>query len=335
MSIIENSRFHRESSEQSATHTPTRPHPYEDETISLIDLLAVVLRHRRIIIGGTAAAAVLTAAALFLLPLADIHILPPPEYTAQRRLLLDPLPEEVQAYLGVDLPATVMSVVNDPRVIGEVYRPYDDAPEEGLTPEGYLTRVRDNVIGNRFTAEWEEQTRMLVLSFTANDSGDARSFLETLEGDLRAETVSRLAPRIEDARGTISTALENTRDDLLAAVANVLDPQSATQSAGSRPFLAAVDADADETLRALADHHRALAQIEALGENGDAVFSPAGGVTVFEEDRAGRSMILIITVITAFFLTVFLAFVVEYIHRVRQEPEEMEKIAAAWRGRRS
>jgi hypothetical protein len=40
---------------------------------------------------------------------------------------------------------------------------------------------------------------------------------------------------------------------------------------------------------------------------------------------------VVIATITAFFLTVFLAFVLEYIRRVRQEPEEMAKIEAAWR----
>lgn len=51
------------------------------------------------------------------------------------------------------------------------------------------------------------------------------------------------------------------------------------------------------------------------------------------EQKSGpsRAMTAIIATITAFFLSVFLAFVLEYIHRVQQDPEEGEKLSAVKR----
>ncbi|MFW5811944.1 MAG: hypothetical protein ACOCWS_03080 [Alkalispirochaetaceae bacterium] len=41
-----------------------------------------------------------------------------------------------------------------------------------------------------------------------------------------------------------------------------------------------------------------------------------------------RAMLSIVTTITAFFLSVFLAFVLDYFDRVKEDPEEGEKLKA-------
>ena len=54
---------------------------------------------------------------------------------------------------------------------------------------------------------------------------------------------------------------------------------------------------------------------------------------MFEGDGSGGRMVLmVVTLFAAFFLMVFVAFVLQYARTVRGDAEEMAKLRAAWRG---
>ena len=63
---------------QSASPDAVYRPQYEDDTISLIDLIAVVVRHRTLIIVGTVLAGILSILALYVGPRVGLEVGPQP-----------------------------------------------------------------------------------------------------------------------------------------------------------------------------------------------------------------------------------------------------------------
>jgi hypothetical protein len=312
-----------------ATYQPQ----YEDDTISLIDLVAVVVRHRRLILLGTILTGVIAAATLYFGPMAGLAMGPEVQYTAERRIILNPLPREVEEYVTVDIPSTVRSILENPQLVGRVYADFEEDPPPDRSRERYLTMIRRDIIGERYTVTWDNNTRSITLRYTNSTVEHSSAFLDAIVAELGPEITETLSPLFDEAAAAIESAYERSLEEVAAVVADSLfDLEGTPQEQDPAAILAGVDRSGGPVLRAFADLTRAVERLELLASDTDALFSTVGNVAVFEDSTGtGRTTIVVIATITAFFLTVFLAFVLEYIRRVRQEPEEMEKLQSAWR----
>ncbi|HKK47551.1 MAG TPA: hypothetical protein VJ932_00545, partial [Alkalispirochaeta sp.] len=305
---------------------------YEEDTISLIDLVAVVVRHRGLIIGGTLLVGVLVAAVLYFGPMLGFEMGPQAVYTAEQRVVINPIPQEVEEFVSVDIPTSVRSLLTDPILVGEVYRGFEEDPPEDRSEERFLTMIRRNVIGERYTVSWDSNTRTITLQYTNSTSEDTVAFLQEILMMMTPEVAAHLEPRFTEAAESLQESLELTREDL-AVLANdtLLQLTDANRDTDIASLMTAIDRAGGSTLRSLADIERAVARLETLSTDAGSLFSPVGQPVVFEDTTgSSRSMVVIIATITAFFLTVFLAFVLEYVRRVREEPEEMAKLESAW-----
>ncbi|MEX2442950.1 MAG: hypothetical protein WD492_05070 [Alkalispirochaeta sp.] len=304
---------------------------YEEDTISLIDLVAVVVRHRVLIIGGTFLAGLLVTALMYAGPMAGIEIGPQPVYTAEQRVLVNPLPPELQESVSVDIPTTVRTLLTNPLLVGEAYREFEDTPREDRSPEQYLTAIREDVIGKRYNVEWDSDTLTITLQYTNNSREHTVAFLDEILALVTPEVADYLEPRFVEAGESLRATRDRTREDL-AILANdtLLQLTDAGIDTDLVSLMEAIDRIGGATLRSLADIERAIGRLEALSEDPSALLSAVGSPIVFEDTTSSRAMVVIISTITAFFLAVFLAFVLEYIRRVRHEPEEMAKLESAW-----
>lgn len=298
--------------------------PYIEDTISLIDLLAVVVRHRRLIIGGTLVVLIIAVLVMYLGPTFGLPVGPQTTYAAEQKIAIIPLPESVAEYLTFDPVALVTSVVTSPRYIGEHYRPIA-GPNAG-SAESYLSDVRSRVIGGPFTTSFDATTGILTLTFTSGTSGQAGAFLERVRDGLSAEITQQLAAQLSQASDAVESAIADTNE----ALARVAARELAGASVGQLSAFLSVNAVTVSELARLAHAQSIIAQVS---EGGEVFFSPMGEVVAYQETSGNQSMVVVIASITAFFLTVFLAFVLEYIRRVRQDPEEMKKLADAWKGK--
>ena len=305
---------------------------FEEDTISLVDLVAVVVRHRRLIIGGTILVALAVIAALYAPAPAGLEIGPQREFTVERSLYIASIPPGAAQYVNLDIPAAVRGVLADPRVVGNVYREFEEDPPEDRSQEQYLTMVRRDIIDQRLRVSWDNNTRTITLSFAGPDSASTAAFLQELLHATSAALSRTLQPLLMQATQDLATSLESTQ-----AVLAQLVSESVGQTAGPggsitpEAVLMTLNSSGGPTLSAFNETRATLDRMEAIAQEPASLLRPLGSTAVYEEPTGSRSMIVIISTITAFFLTVFLAFVLEYIRRVKEDPEEVGKLTAAWR----
>ncbi|MFP4409232.1 MAG: hypothetical protein ACLFPW_11990, partial [Spirochaetaceae bacterium] len=142
-------------------------HRYEEDTISLIDLVAVLVRFRKMIVGGTLAVAILAGVYLYSRPTPAVTEGPAEEYTTEQRLSISSIPEDLARYVSLDPAGAVESIVTDPRTVAAAYREVEpminsDIPED-RSEERYLSMIRSSVIDERLSVSYDRDTSILTL----------------------------------------------------------------------------------------------------------------------------------------------------------------------------
>ena len=280
----------RDSSTPGASAPPQTapPHYLEEDTISLIDLLAVLIRHRLLIIIGTLVALVGAIIYVSVGPGAAPEEAAVPEirYTVRQDLLVLDLPEAAATYLNLEPAPTVAQLLENPAVVAAAWaQAYDDDRAQS-SPALLQADVAQLIGGGDYTVS--NSGAIISLSWSDTDRSAAEGFISALNTAVADELASQLGP--------------------LAAETAALAPE-------------------DSPARAL---------LSRLGTDPGSLLVPLGTSTAEEriapEEGTDPAMIVVIATITALFLFIFLAFVLEYVGRVKQEPEEMEKLKAAWKG---
>jgi len=307
---------------------------YDEDTISLVDLIAVMVRHRRLIIVGTFLAGLLSIAALYLGPAAGLEIGPETVYTAERKILVGQVPTDLAQYLSLDPSPRLQTILRDPVLVGEVYAPFEENPPEDRTPERYLSMIRRSVIDGPYEVTWDSGTRIITVTYTAGTPEDASAFLSSLTGAMAAEFTDQVGPQIAEAIEVVESTLNSTQQSVARLMEQTVrrTALTAVEDVSADELLLALDTNGGSALDAMAELSFALERLRVFAGVSRTLFSVVDGISIYEDFAGtGRSTIVVITTITVFFLTVFLAFVLEYVRRVREDREEMAKLEAAWR----
>jgi hypothetical protein len=272
---------------------------YEDDTISLVDLLAVVVRHRRLIILGTLAVAVLAILYAYAGPRFGVGASPVASFTAEQRIVVSPLPEAVAEHVAFDTVAVV---------------------KESLQGNG--ATVSETRSGN---------TVSYTVSVTAADGEAARAELQDAVAAFSLRFGATVEESLTPLRSAYDAAIAQGKLTITDISAEVLSSEGATGQ-GSQPVLNYLEAFGTAGVQTLVETITLRNRINGFIENPASLVAvleptPAAGV---ESNGSNPSTVIIIATITAFFLMVFTAFVLEYIRRVRMDPEEVGKLRAAW-----
>jgi len=275
--------------------------PQEDE-ISLVDLLAVIVRHRRLIIGVPVVVGLAAALYLYALPALGVTERTVVTYEVRRDFEVAEVSEQLENVVPFDLVARAMSFLRDVRVVGSEYAEVFPEARAERTDEEYNTWIRSEVIGERLTTSYDEDSERLSVTFTGGDLELAEAFLEQLSRRVTEEVGGRYVERLDASEERLERSVEAAED---------LGPESGGE------FLA-----------------QAVSQLEALRAFRSQLaepLAPTGEPVVFAEGTGSRSVRLVVAVLAAGFLAVFLAFVLEYARNVSRDPEESAKLKSAWR----
>lgn len=331
---METERNESRSSVRVADLIVTEPeYRYQDNTISLIDLVAVVVRHRALIMLGTILVSIFTLIALYIGPMVGLAVGPRSEYTAEQRVFVEDIPPSVRQYIAADPAITLQTILLDPRFVGEVYAPFEENAPADRTPERYLTMIRRNLINGPYNVEWDAGIRTLTLRYTALGPENVTAFLEALMDHAEPMMSDQIKPRIEEARETIEVTLDDSRAVIAQSIAQAVERSvvATPASLSTQEIITYLENDGSHSLSALFSLLRASEDLQRLAEDDHLFLSAPEPPIVFEETVGSRRTLLIIATTVAFFFAVFSAFVLEYIRHVRQEPEARQKISSAWR----
>lgn len=313
-----------------------------DDEISLVDLLAVLIRFRRLIVGGTILVGFLAVLALYVVrpalqPASQSTAGPAVgAYTAQLSILVARIPNDLALYVTFDPASALRALLSDPQTVGAAYRTIAPAAIAQLPADQYAAHVRSTVIGAQLTHAYDQNTRVLTITVTTADPAATATFARALVAQLAQALNAQTVAATRSAETALATAYDSGRTALARAVERALSP-AAGRALTAAQVLAALDLGVESSLAGLMETANMLERVRSFMNDPAAAFNLLQEPAVFEVPAAAaptrRSTTVIIAVVTAFFLFVFLAFVLQYARNVRADKAEMEKLRAAWQGK--
>ena len=293
----------------------------EEDEINLIDLFIVLLRYRRMIIGVTLAALLLAAAGYFLYPQYQYHkALENRLYEAHLNVDLGSAPKNLNIGYSLDLffnnPALLYDAL---KAAGYTKCGYENVLEIDLTDETQRSRalniIENKMVRNRTLDDRPLESDQIVytvsksgnglaLIYRSNDTAMSRKFLDTLFSLGKKQLADTLKP----FAATVVSAYER--------LLNISDP-----SEGVKVTLENGKERYDVAKRLLAGEEEVLLQVGS-----SYVLEPEVRIQAFRSSFRVKAVVL---VMAAFFLSIFLAFILNAIQNVKADEESMKKIREA------
>jgi hypothetical protein len=308
-------------------------YPEREDEISLVDLLAVLIRFRRMIIGGTALVAVLAVGVLYVLPALGATEGPEETYTTEATVIIPALPDSLSERVSLNVSGIVRSSLASPRAVGNAYKALDDPQCPPIPPdqsdEEYLSMVRNKIIDERLTVAWNKDTAVLTVSFSCTSSETSKQYIDRLMDEIG----SQLAPVVSSQ---VAVAVESVQDSLQsvrATIASAVSEAAATTAGSTENVLSYLQAEEPAALQSLADLTTQLERLRGISEKPESLYGMAGSPITTVETESNRLVMVVVATIAAFFVFVLIAFVRQAARNVAQDPEEMGKLKAAWRGK--
>lgn len=276
----------------------------EDDEISLIDLFSVLIKHRFLIIAGTVIVAALCIFYLFFFPKinksADKHAVTI-EYTYQ----INSLPLALEKELGYNdqKQKVVVSLANyqltSLTFLADKVKQYNpfDADFSKMTSYQYNRYVQNLTTNKKYSVEISPMQTSLTVKLTVpeNNISVSNQFLQDMVNQTNAEIENFLFPKLDSIEKSASAVSLNT---------------------------------SSASAQSLKDTELIIRNFRA-SYNG---FLTSAGEPFILLEPLGRLKKLIIVVFAAFFVFVFIAFLLNAIDNIKQDPEASEKIKTAWDG---
>ena len=274
----------------------------EDDEISLIDLFSVLIKHRFLIITGTAVVAALCIFYLFFFPKinksADKHAVTI-EYTYQ----INSLPLSLEKELGYNdqKQKVIVSLANynltSLTFLAEKIKQYNpfDADFSKMTSYQYNRYIQSLTTNKKYQVEISPMQTSLTVKLTVPEKNIslANQLLQDMVNQTNSEIENFLFPKLDAIEKSASDSSSNT-----ASAQGLKETQSLIRS-----FRASYTG-----------------------------FLTSAGEPFILLEPLGRLKKLIIVVFAAFFIFVFIAFLLNAIENIKQDPEASEKIKTAWDG---
>ena len=282
----------------------------EDEEISLIDLFSVVIRHRFMIILGTILVFVLFAGYLFVLPMLSKNE-QNRGVTVKYSISVTSVPTGISSELPVrlrDLKTVVNSEFNDIIfLVKEIKKtnPFSDGSDSQLTDFEYNTYVQNLVKDKNITIAPSSIRDEIVITMKIPEQNltKASVFVDNMIDSVNAVVDPVFLREVKKLEKT----KQETYDEMVKSYSensNISEAQILLLTVRQiKEFLE----DYDKILK------RELEPFVVL-------------------EPLGRLKKLAVTTVAAFFIFIFLAFLLNAIENIKQDPDASGKIKAAWIG---
>lgn len=279
---------------------------YEDDEdeISLLDFVSVLIRHRFMIIFGTIAAFVLAVSYLFLFPIviksADKH-----EVTIQYSLQVTSLPYALEQELGFDNQKLILKLseynLKKLTLLAEevnTFKPFGDETKE-LNAYEYNSFIQNIVSKKIFDVSVSPLGNEIIINFRVpeNNIHIANAMISDMTQKTSAAIEDYIFPKINTVEKNLKESLSGVSD---------------TQSSVSV---------------------QKMKEIQILIQNFKSSYSGflnENGNPFILLEPLGRLKKLIVFVFAVFVVLVIIAFIINVVDNIKKDPESNEKIQEAW-----
>ena len=283
----------------------------EDDEISLLDLFAVLIKHRFMIVFGTIFVFVFTCLKLFVLPLLstekmnrNVSI----EYRISVKQLPTALEQEISSSKNMGIVKMmaesqfldIISVVEEIKKIN----PYSSDDSNKLNGYEYNSFVRDLMKSKKYEAKSAPVRNEIILNIIVPESNieEANRFVQSLTAKNNKELEDYFFPTID--------AFEKSRR-------NAYEKLTESSESSSKSDI--------QTVLLI------LNQIDEFRSEYTSFLSCTADPFIIPEPL-GRAKKTIIVTFATFFILVFIAFLLNAIDNIKQDAEASEKIKSAWVG---
>lgn len=270
----------------------------QDE-VSLVDLIAVLLRHRRLLL--VAPFALTLAAGIYLYALGGRNG-PAETYKVQLSVPLAPMPADLSGRVEVDPVQVFNSYFSNLSTHKAVYAACYPEEAAGLNEAELNAYLKTTFIGKRFSHSYDTALRRYTISLSDSDPERAGRFLDALGAGATTVLSERLAKGYTLAMGIVN-----------AQVAGLGDATKGTEAGAMKASLSL----ARERISAL----RADPRFPIEAEPERFVYSVSGG--------GGRTKSLIMVFLATGFVAVLSAFLLESVRKIRNDPAARKKLGDA------
>ena len=262
----------------------------------------------------TGAGVILSFTYFWILPRLDlVKVAPETSYTTQVTVGIVNPPGLLGAYFDTNTANLTQAWFQNLSLLTPVYRELvvknNKLFHEGqFDTQGSLeSYVQDSVLGKTLKVSLDGATVTMKVTMEDADAGRAKAFLSALSDKVKAQVTTVLQKRIQNARQAL--------DDSVAS-------------------LSATTSGTQERILALSDLRQKQFLLDQLVKDKDFPFQQQGDIVVLEQvagkgsNNKGLSPNLMIVVISlgSLFGSLFLAFVLEYLRRVRTNLDDMRKL---------
>lgn len=279
----------------------------EDE-ISLIDLFAVLIRYRKLVVIGTLAVALAAFAWLFVLP-KFVPSLNKKTLTISYALKTERLPSSVAFSVNYDILLTATNYMNDVRVLADAQREFSIFADEKKVPSvsAYNKQIQDAIDKEKFVAKRSPiaDTIAVTCKIPIEKEDFADDFIKKIAKMASDYIEADLMPEINTLEDNADMILEKYGD---------LGLSEKKSSSSSSSFTNYADISSD--IKAFKLKHDMFVQL----------LDDAFVIT----DPAGRTIKFIVATFAAFFIFVFIAFLLNAVANIKTDPYASNIIKKAW-----
>lgn len=279
----------------------------EDE-ISLIDLFAVLVRYRKLVVIGTLAVALAAFAWLFVLP-KFVPSLNKKTLTISYALKTERLPSSVAFSVNYDILLTATNYMNDVRVLADAQREFSIFADEKKVPSvsAYNKQIQDAIDKEKFVAKRSPiaDTIAVTCKIPIEKEDFADDFIKKIAKMASDYIEADLMPEINTLEDNADMILEKYGDLGLS------EKKSSSSSSSFKNY-----ADISSDIKAFKLKHDMFVQL----------LDDAFVIT----DPAGRTIKFIVATFAAFFIFVFIAFLLNAVANIKTDPYASNIIKKAW-----
>lgn len=282
----------------------------DEEEISLIDLFSVLIKHRFLICCGTILAFILAVVLLFIVPMAkkdskrNVTI----EYRVSVTQLPVALEQEISSEKNLGIVKTMaesqfldlISIVEEVKLLN----PFDPDNSSKLKGYEFNSYVQNLMKSKRYSAEAAKVRNEIIVKLTVQENmiDEANQFIQNLTQKNNKELEDYFFPTIN--------AFEKSRRNAYDSLT------SSGETAGK--------SDIQNVLLM-------INQIDEFYSNYSSFLNCSTEPFIIPEPL-GRVKKTIIVTFAAFFVLVFVAFLLNAIENIKKDPEASDKIKTAWDG---
>jgi len=282
----------------------------QNDEISLLDLVVVLLRQRRMILGVTIVSLILGLGYYFISVMFSLNPGQKNLFTAEVRFLVPDPPLELRPYYTFNAVGEAQLWLSNPVNVLEVLESVDTS----LLPEGdeysQLTFVQNEIIGKRLTYSYDGTLKTFSLRFSGPDGETVTQVVDLLYDEISNE----IDIVFERTLGELRNNLQETTTLLRSTLGGL----SAITTTDSTLFGQAVAME------------RALQSLVSFTNDRRYPQYRIANTTVFLEEGESIITILALFLLSGAFFGIFLAFILEYLRSIKNDPLSREKVRKAW-----